>query len=36
MDTRILKELEAACSEEFDLVANDLGALEQAVRATMQ
>lgn len=36
MDTRILKELEAACSEEFTLVANDLGALEQAVRAKMQ
>ena len=36
MDTKILEELEGACSEEFDLVAHDLGALEQAVRATMQ
>jgi hypothetical protein len=34
MDTKILEELEAACSQEFNLATNDLGALEQAVRAT--
>ena len=36
MDTKILDELEGACSQEFNFVAHDLGALEQAVRATMQ
>jgi len=36
MDTRILEELEAACSEEFNLVGDDLGALEQAVHAKMR
>lgn len=36
MDTKILEELEAAYWEEFDLVAGDLGALEQAVRAKMR
>lgn len=36
MDTRILEELEAAYSEEFNLVAGDMGALERAVRAKMQ
>ncbi len=36
MDTKILEELEAACSEELNLVTGDLGALEQAVRAKMQ
>ena len=36
MDTKILEELEAAYSEEFDLVAGDLGALEQVVRDTMR
>jgi len=36
MDTKILEELEAAYRDEFDLVAGDLGALEQAVRAKMQ
>ena len=36
MDTKILEELEAAYSEELNLVVDDLGALEQAVRAKMQ
>jgi len=36
MDTKILDELEAACSQEFDFVAGDLGALEQAVHAKMR
>ena len=36
MDTRILEELEAAYSEEFDLLAGDLGALEQAVEIKMR
>lgn len=36
MDTRILEELEAAYSEEFDLLAGDLGALEQAVESKMR
>lgn len=36
MDTKILGELEAACTQEFDLATNDLGALEQAVQATMR
>jgi hypothetical protein len=36
MDTKILEALEAACSQEFNLAANDLGTLEQAVRATMR
>ena len=36
MDTKIIDELEEAYSEELTLVAGDLGALEQAVRAKMQ
>lgn len=36
MDTQILEELEAAYSEEFDLLAGDLGALEQAVETKMR
>jgi len=36
MDTKILDELEAAYSEEFDLLAGDLGALESAVEAKMR
>lgn len=36
MDTKILKELEAAYSEEFNLVADDFGALEQAIKAKME
>lgn len=36
MDTKITDELEEAYSEELNLVAGDLGALEQAVRAKMQ
>ena len=32
MDTKILKELEAAYSEELNLVAGDLGALEAEVK----
>ena len=36
MDTKILEELEATYSEEFNLVVDDLGALEQAVKAKMQ
>jgi len=36
MDTKILKELEAAYSEEFNLVAGDLGALEVAVKTKME
>ena len=36
MDTRILNELEAAFSEEFSLLADDLGALEQAIQGKMQ
>jgi hypothetical protein len=36
MDTKILEELEASYSEELNLVAGDLGALEQAVRTKMQ
>jgi hypothetical protein len=36
MDTKILEELEAAYSEELDVLADDLGALEQAVEAKMR
>jgi hypothetical protein len=36
MDTKILEALEAAFSEEFKLVPNDLGTLEQTVKAKMQ
>jgi hypothetical protein len=36
MDTKILKELEAAYSEELNLVAGDLGALEAAVKTKME
>lgn len=36
MDTRILDELEAACSQEFNLAGEDLGALEQAVQGAMR
>lgn len=36
MDTKILEELEAAYSEELDLLAGDLGALEQAVNAKIR
>ena len=36
MDTRILNELEAAFSEEFSLLADDLAALEQAIQGKMQ
>ena len=36
MDTKIIEQLEAAFSEEFRLVDNDLGALEQLVREKMQ
>jgi len=36
MDTRILEELEAAYCEELNLLAGDLGALEQAVGAKMR
>ena len=36
MDTKILEELEAAYSEEFDLLTGDLGALEQAVQTKMR
>ncbi|MHC4540131.1 MAG: ISKra4 family transposase [Planctomycetota bacterium] len=35
MDTKILEELEAAYSEELNLLVGDLGALEQAVGAKM-
>ena len=36
MDTKILKELEAAYSEELNLVAGDLGALEVAVKTKVE
>ena len=36
MDTRIIEQLQAAFSEEFRLVENNLGALEQLVREKMQ
>jgi len=36
MDTKIIEQLEAAFSEEFRLVENDLGALEQSIREKMQ
>lgn len=36
MDTKILEEMEAAYSEEFDLLSGDLGALEQAIEAKMR
>lgn len=36
MDTKIIEQLEAAFNEEFKLVENDLGALEQLVREKMQ
>ena len=36
MDTKILKELEAAYSEELNLVAGDLGALEAAVKTKVE
>ncbi|MHC4487260.1 MAG: hypothetical protein ACYS4T_19015 [Planctomycetota bacterium] len=36
MDTKILEELEAAYSEELNLVAGDLGALEAAVKTKME
>jgi len=36
MDIKILKELEAAYSEELNLVAGDLGALEAAVKTKME
>ena len=36
MDTKILDELEAAYCEELDLLADDLGALEQAVDSKMR
>lgn len=36
MDTRILETLEAAYSEEFDLLSSDLGALEQAIESKMR
>jgi hypothetical protein len=35
MDNKIIDELQAAYSEEFDLVAGDLGALEETVKAKM-
>jgi hypothetical protein len=35
MDTKILDELEVACSQELSLVGEDLGALEAAVKAKM-
>jgi hypothetical protein len=36
MDTKIIEQLEAAFSEEFRLIENDLGALEQLVREKMR
>lgn len=36
MNTKIIKQLEAAFSKEFRVVENDLGALEQLVREKMQ
>lgn len=36
MGTKILEELEAAYSEELDVLADDLGALEEAVEAKMR
>lgn len=36
MDTKILDELEAAWSEEFNLAGDGLGALEQAVQAKIR
>jgi hypothetical protein len=36
MDTKIFDELEAAYSEEFDLLGGDLGALEQAIEAKVR
>ena len=36
MDTKIIEQLEAAFNEEFKLVENDLGALEQLVKEKMQ
>ena len=36
MDNKIIDQLEATCSEEFSFVPDDLGTLEEAVKAKMQ
>lgn len=36
MDNKIIDQLQATCSEELDLLAGDLGALEEAVKNKMQ
>jgi hypothetical protein len=36
MDTKILDELEVACSQKLSLIGEDLGALEAAVKAKMR